>query len=333
MRPDRRTAVRALGAGLAIAGSALPGARAFAQGTSASFPNRPIRIIVPFGAGSATDITTRLLAPRMAQKLGQPVVVENRAGATGMIGSEAVARAAPDGYTLVMGTVASHGTLQALMPNLTYNVLRDFTMIGLATAPPALVVVHPSVPATNLPELAAYSRSLPAGLTYASSGLGGSGHLATELLALKTNAKFVHVPYKEAGRAVTDVMAGHASLMVYYSPVVPHIRSGKLRGLAVLAEKRAAFAPDLPTAIEQGVPDLVASGWGGLFGPAGLPDPIRDMLFVALKEAVEEPVIRAQMSDQGQDPMVLPPAEFRRFVERDIAKWTEVVKTAGIKLE
>lgn len=332
MKQLRRATLRAIGAGTALA--AAPALRpAFAQQGAGAWPTKPIRIIVPFGSGSSTDVAARLIAPKISQKLGQPVVVENRAGATGMIGSEAVARAAPDGYTLVIGTVASHGTLQALKPDLTYNVLRDFEPISLLTSPPAIVVVHPSVPANTLKELAAYSRTLPNGLTYASSGLGGSGHLATELIALKTGAKLVHVPYKDANQAVTDTIAGHTSLMVYYSPVVPHLRSGKLRGLAMLSEKRAGFAPDVPTAIEQGVPDMIVTGWGALFGPAGLPEPIRDALYAAVKEALEDPTIRKTMADGGQDPMGLSPRETRRFVERDIAQWVEVAKATGLKIQ
>lgn len=329
----RRTALRALGIGAGLAACSMSVRTASAQTAAGPWPAKPIRIIVPYGAGSSTDVAARLLAPKMSQKLGQPVVVENRAGATGVIGSEAVARSAPDGYTLVMGTVASHGTLQALKPDLTYNVMRDFVPICLVMSPPAIVVVHPSVPARNLKELAAYSRTLPNGLTYASSGLGGSGHLATELIALKTGAKLVHVPYKDANQAVTDTIAGHTSLMVYYSPVVPHLRSGKLRGLAMLSDKRAAFAPDVSTAIEQGVPDMVVSGWGALFGPAGLPDAIRDALYAAVRDALDDPVISRTMVEQGQDPLGLSPADTRRFIERDIAQWTEVGKATGLKIQ
>ena len=189
---------------------------------------------------------------------------------------------------------------------------------GLATVPPGLVVVHPAVPATNLKEFAAWSRAQPQGVSYASSGVGGSGHLATELLRIKTDAKLVHVPYKDVGQGVADLLAGHVQMMIYYAPVLPHIRSGKLRGLAVLSEERVAFAKDLPTAIEQGVPGVVASGWAGLFAPAGLADPIRDKIYLAMKQALLEPEIKSNLADQGSEAVPLPPEEFRTLrQERD----------------
>ena len=333
---DRRQAMRAmLGAsmmtGAAVTAGVLPRS-AFSQAAAGQFPSRPIRIVVPYGAGSTTDLTARMIAPKMAQILGGPVVVENKAGATGVIGSEEVARATPDGHTLVMGTVASHGTLVSLR-TLPYDVLRDFVPVGLATVPPGLVVVHPAVPATNLKEFAAWSRAQPQGVSYASSGVGGSGHLATELLRMRTDAKLVHVPYKDVGQGVADLLAGHVQMMIYYAPVLPHIRSGKLRGLAVLSEERVAFAKDLPTAIEQGVPGLVASGWAGLFAPAGVPVPVRDKIYLAMKQALLEPEIKSKLADQGSEAVPLPPDEFRNFVKSEIDKWGEVVRVSGTKME
>jgi tripartite-type tricarboxylate transporter receptor subunit TctC len=274
-----------------------------------------------------------MIAPRMSQLLGQSLVIENKSGATGVIGSDAVAKSPPDGYTLVMGSVASHGTLVSLMPSMPYDVLRDFVPIGLATTPPGLVVVHPSVPARTLAEFVAWSKTQGNGVDYASSGVGGSGHLATELLRLKTDAKLVHVPYRDVGRGISDLLAGRVQMMIYYAPLLPHIRSGALRGLAVLSERRVAFAPDLPTAIEQGVPGLVASGWCGLFGPAKLPDAIRDKLYAAMKEALLDPAIQPILAEQGQEALPMGGAEFRRFVEAEIGKWAEVVKISGARLD
>ncbi|MGD9943010.1 MAG: Bug family tripartite tricarboxylate transporter substrate binding protein [Burkholderiaceae bacterium] len=327
---DRRRMLTTL-AGASLA-AALPAAARAQSAAPAGGSSRPIRIVVPYGAGSTTDLTARMIAPRMAQLLGTPVVVENKAGATGVIGSEEVARAAPDGHTLVMGTVASHGTLVSLRP-LPYDVMKDFTCIGLATVPPGLVVVHPSVPANDLKSFAAWSRQQPKGVTYASSGVGGSGHLATELLRLKTDANLVHVPYKDVGKGIADLLAGHVQMMIYYAPVLPHVRSGKLKGLAVLSEKRVDFAPELPTALEQGVPGLVASGWAGLFGPAGMSNEVRDRLHAAMKAALLEPETRRKLADQGSEAMTLEPAEFRAFVKNEIDKWGEVVRVSGTKME
>ncbi len=328
----RRTLITAAAGAATMAGlGAAP--RAQSRSGSEPFPTRPIRIIVPYGAGSTTDMTMRMIAPRMSQLLGQPLVIDNKSGATGVIGSDAVAKSPPDGYTLVMGTVASHATLVPLVPTLPYDVLRDFTPIGLAATPPGLVVIHPSVPARTLAEFVAYSKTQPDGVDYASSGVGGSGHLATELLRLKTGAKIVHVPYRDVGRGISDLLAGRVKMMIYYAPVLPHVRSGALRGLAVLSDKRVAFAPDLPTAIEQGVPGLVASGWQGLFGPAALPDAIRDQIFGAMKDALLDPAIQPLLAEQGQQAAPMASVEFRRFVKAEIDKWTEVVKAADIRLD
>jgi tripartite-type tricarboxylate transporter receptor subunit TctC len=329
----RQTLIGIAAGAMAAACPGSPPPRAQPRAGSEPFPTRPIRIVVPYGAGSTTDMTMRMIAPRMSQRLGQPLVIDNKSGATGAIGSDAVAKSPPDGYTLVMGTVASHGTLVPLMPTLPYDVLRDFTPIGLATTPPGLVVIHPSVPARTLAEFVAYSKTQPDGVDYASSGVGGSGHLATELLRLKTGAKIVHVPYRDVGRGISDLLAGRVKMMIYYAPVLPHIRSGALRGLAVLSERRVAFAPDLPTAIEQGVPGLVASGWQGLFGPAGLPDTIRDQIYTAMKDTLLDPGIQPLLADQGQEIALMPGPEFQRFVKAEIDKWAEVVKVADIRLD
>lgn len=320
-----------LGVAAGLASLAVP-AVALARSSGGPFPGRPIRLVVPFGAGSSTDVVARLLAPHMAQALGQPIVVDNRAGATGSIGSAEVAKAEPDGYTLVLGTVASHATLAPLMPNLPYDILSDFTPIGLATTPPALIVINPEVPATNLLEFVEWSKTQPAGVSYGSGGAGGSGHLATELFRIKTGARLVHVPYKSANQAVMDLMAGHTKLMVYYAPVVPLVRSGKLRALALLGEQRADFLPDLPTAHEQGIQGLVASGWMGMFGPANLPDAIRDQLSESFLAALNDATIRERLIEMGQLPNPQPPAAFATFVRDEINKWTEVVSTAGVSL-
>jgi tripartite-type tricarboxylate transporter receptor subunit TctC len=316
--------------GAALGLAAVRSARADAL---SDYPDRSIRLVVPYAPGSNTDLTAREVSPPMGKRLGQSIIVDNRSGATGAIGAGIVAKATPDGYTLVLGSVASHGTLAALMPDLSYNIQRDFTPIGLVTNAPAFIAVNPSVPAHNIKELVEYTKTLPEGLNYASSGVGGSGHLATELLRLKTGAKLVHVPYRDVSQAIVNVVAGEPRMIIYFASLLPYIRSGQLRAIAVLSEKRVPYAPDIPTAVEQGFPDYVVSGWGGLFGPAGLPDPIRDKLNTALNETLNQPELKARLTEQGQDPAPDTPAEFKAFVAAEIARWAEVVRAANIKLD
>ena len=314
-------------AGLAGAGLAapVPTGRALAQ---AGYPDRPIRVIVPFGAGTSTDILTRLISPRMSQSLGQPVVVENRPGA----GSDAVAKAPPDGYTLCMGSIASHSINVALMPKLPYDVSRDFVPISLVTNAPNLLVVGPQVPVRTLPEFLAWSRQQIGGASYASAGNGTSSHLAGELLRLRTGAPLVHVPYRSGAQAVTDVVAGHVPMLVYQvAAVLPFVRDGRLRALAAASTRRLEWAPEVPTALEQGVPDFDVSAWHGLFAPAGLPAPVLERVFGALTEALTDPEVRPKLAEQGLEPVGMAPAEFRRFLQADIAKWRGVVRAANIK--
>lgn len=322
----RRRMAAALGAG-AIVGL---GRGALAQ--AGPYPTRPVKVVVPFGAGSSVDATMRLLAPKMSQALGQPLIIDNKAGATGVIGSEFVARSAPDGYTICMGTVASHATVVPLSPKLPYDVLRDFTLIGQTTAAPAIIVINTSVPARTLAEFVAWSKTQPSGVDYASMGVGGSGHLATELLAMKTGAKLVHVPYNDAGRAMSDLVGGQVKAMIYYSSVIPFVQAGQLRALAVMHDKRLAALPQVPTTDEQGISGITVSSWQGLFGPAGMPDAVRDRIFSAMQSAVMDPEIQPQIISKGGIPAPLAPAQFRAFVQGEIAKWTEVVRVGNIKM-
>ena len=307
--------------------------RAQQSGGAGSYPNKPVKIIVPFASGSQTDSNARLLVPKLAQLLGAPVVIENRVGASGIIGSEFVARSAPDGYTLVMGTVTSHGTMISLAKNLPYNLERDFSPIGLVAAPPAFLAIHPSVPASNIKEFVAWVQSQPSGVSYSSAGNGSSGHLTAELLAMRTGAKLIQIPYNNAGQAVTDLLAGHVKMMIYYAPLLPHIRSGKLKALAVFAEDRVDFAKEIPTAKEQGFQGMTSYGWSGLFGPGALPGPIRDRLNAALNSTLADPSIRQQFADQGQITMQMTPPEFGKFIAAEVSKWGEVVRVSGAKLD
>ena len=235
---SRRTLARGLLLGGTVA--ALGGSRrAAAQPSAAAFPNRPVRVVVPFGAGTSTDIMTRLVAPKMSEDLGQPVVVENRAGAGGVVGSEAVAKSPPDGHTLCMGSIASHSVNASLMPRLPYDVLRDFTPVSLVTNAPNLMVVGPSVPARTLQEFLAWAKAQRGGVSYASAGNGTSSHLAGELLKLRTGAPLEHVPYRSGAQAVTDVVAGQVPMLVYQvTAVLPFVRDGKLRAVASTSARR-----------------------------------------------------------------------------------------------
>ncbi|WP_159992680.1 tripartite tricarboxylate transporter substrate binding protein [Roseomonas sp. 18066] len=300
----------------------------------APWPARAIRMVVPFGAGTSTDIMTRLVSQRMTATLGQPIVVENRAGAGGVVGSDGVAKSAPDGYTLCMGSIASHSVNMSLMPNMPYDVLRDFVPISLVTNAPNLLVISPKIPAKTLPEFIAWAKGQRNGVSYASAGNGTSSHLAGELLKMKTGAPLEHVPYRSGSQAVTDVVAGNVPMIVYQvTAVLPFVKDGTLRALAATSAQRLELTPEIPTAIEQGIADFDVSAWHGLFAPAKLPDAIRDRIYAALREAVNTPELRGQLLDQGLLPVAMPPAEFRPWLEADIAKWREVVRVSGAKAD
>jgi tripartite-type tricarboxylate transporter receptor subunit TctC len=320
--------------GLLIATAIAAMARPALAQAQPSWPDRPIRLIVPYGAGTSTDIMTRLVSPHMAATLGQPIVVENRVGASGAVGSEVVAKSPPDGHTLLMGAVASHSVIVSLMPRLPYDPLRDFTHIALVTEAPNLLVVHPDVPVRSLQEFLAWSRQQRGGVHYASAGNGTSSHLAGELLKLRTGAPLEHVPYRSGAQAVTDVIAGQVPMLVYQvTAVLQFVREGKLRALATTSNQRLPWTPDVPTVEQQGVPDFDVAAWHGLFGPAGLPPRVTDAAYAALKAALEDPQLRPRLIDQGLVPVGMPPAQFRRFLEADIAKWREVVRVANIRAD
>lgn len=294
---------------------------------------RPIRIIVPFAAGSSTDISARRLAPSMARSLGQPLVIENRPGAVGVIGSELVKRAAPDGTTILMTAVSSHSIAAALRPkDLPYDVQKDFTPIARAFTTTNFLVVNPAVPARSLQELMAYAKTVPAGISFGSGGHGSSNHLAGEALRLN-GLNIVHIPYNNVAQAINDTVAGTLPMLIYTVAVLPHVRSGRLRALAVTAEKRHRQAPEVPTVLEQGVPGAAANGWSGLFGPAGLPSAVRDRLYAALREAMLDPDIARGYTDAGQEEGLLGPSEFGIFLERDVQMWRDVVRRSGLVAE
>ncbi|WP_232480461.1 tripartite tricarboxylate transporter substrate binding protein [Roseomonas sp. KE2513] len=322
----RRRILAAAGSGLAL--PALSRA-ALAQ---ASWPDRPIRVIVPFGAGTSTDIMTRLVTPRMSQELGQPIVVENRPGAGGVVGSEAVAKSAPDGYNLCMGSIASHSVNVSLMPRLPYDVLRDFTPVSLVTNAPNLLVVGNGVPARNLQEFLTWAKGQRGGASYASAGNGTSSHLAGELLKQLTGVPLEHVPYRSGAQALTDIISGQVAMTVYQvTAVLPFVRDGKMRALATTSSRRLEWTPEVPTVEEQGVKPFDVAAWHGLFAPANLPAPILDRLYRALTVALNDPELRPKLNEQGLEPVGMSPTDFRPWLEADIAKWREVVRAGNIR--
>lgn len=298
-----------------------------------AYPSRSITLIVPYGAGSSTDILARVIGKEMAADLGQPVIVENKAGAGGTIGSAAVARAASDGYTLVMGTISSHSINESMMKSVPYRVLRDFTPISLVAYFPNLLAVNNDLPVSNLTELIALAKAKP-GISFATGGIASSGQLAGELFMLRTGIKLNHLPYKEVGQAVTDVVANHVPIIIYQVPaLVSQIRANKLKALAVLAPVRTSLLPDLPTPGEQGITDFDATAWMGLFGPAKLPDDISATLQRSLRTVSARPEVFQHLAQQG---FTLAPGtsdQFHQFLVQDIAKWAAVIKETGATID
>ena len=299
--------------------------------SAAQYPNRPIRLIVPAAPGGGTDITTRGFTPALQDALGQPVVIENRGGAGGVIGSDVVAKAAPDGYTLLMVYV-SHATNPTLVEKLPYDTLRDFTPITLVSHEPTVLVTHPSVPPNTLAEFTAWAKPQGDKLSYATDP-GSAGFLAAELYKQLAGVKATYIPYKGSGPAAADVLAGHVPYMwSVISIITPHVKSGRMKGLAIAAEKRAPGLPDVPTTAEGGMKDFAVSGWYGLVGPAKLPKEIVDKVNAAAQKALKDEKVIERLATGGSLPIGAGPAELDAHIKREIDRWNKVLKTAGIKL-
>ena len=309
-------------------------AASLAAAHAQSYPTKPVRIIVPYPAGGSTDIIARVAATQLSERLKQPFVVENRAGASGAIGSAAVAQAAPDGYTLVMGTASSHGINSALYKNLPYDAVKDFAPVTVVATTPNIIVVHPSVPAQNLQELLALAKAKPGTLNFGSTSAGGSPHMSAELLKMMAGVNMVHVPYKGAAPMLTDLMGGQVQIGFDNLPsTINFVRSGKVRALAVTTAQRWPGAPDIPTVAESGVPGYEVSGWFGLLAPAGTPKEVLQTLQQAVAAAVKQPEVHKQLLDLGAQPVANAPQEFAAQISADVAKWREVVRVTGVKLD
>jgi tripartite-type tricarboxylate transporter receptor subunit TctC len=301
--------------------------------SAAEFPARAIRIVVPFPAGGATDIAARILAERMAIDWKQPVTVDNRPGAGGNIGSDVVAKSAPDGYNLIMGVTGSHAINISLYSRMPYDPVRDFEPISQVAVVPNVVVVHPSVAAHTLPELVALAKKEPGKLNYASLGNGTAAHLTMEMFKSVAGIDIVHVPYKGSAPAVADLIAGQVQTMIDGLPsALPHVKAGKLRALAVTSAKRSRAAPELPT-IAESYAGFAADAWSGLFAPKGTPKAIVDKIAAETQQILKLPETQKRLGELGAEPVGSAPAEFTQFVQREIDKWARVVKTSGARLD
>jgi tripartite-type tricarboxylate transporter receptor subunit TctC len=294
------------------------------------FPSKPLKIIVPAAPGGTTDIASRLVAKRMAEVMGQPVVVENKAGGGGIIGSQALKQSAPDGYTLIMGNIGPNAINFGLYKQLPYRA-EDFAPITLVVSVPNVLVVHPDVPAKSVKELVALAKSQPGKLSFASSGTGQSVHLSGEMFKLKTGTDIIHVPYKGAGPAVADLMAGQVTMMIDNLPSsLPHIQAGKLRALAVTSKDRVAELPDVPSLRELGFEDFQVTAWFGLMAPGGTPQPIIDQLYKTISSILSEPDIRKRLTELGGTPGGQPPAQFTSFIAEERVRWVQLIKATGL---
>ena len=299
----------------------------------AGYPTGPVTLVVPFPAGGSTDLVARLVAAGMSKTLGQQVVVENRGGAGGNIGAAAVTRAEPDGYTILMGTVATHALNPALYKKMPYDAVEDFAPISLLALIPNVLVVNPDFPARSVPELIDLLKAHPGEHSYASSGNGTPLHLSGELFKTLAGVDMVHVPYKGAGPALVDVIAGHVPIMFdNLPPSLEQIRAGKLRGLAVTTKERAPAIPELPT-IAETLPGYETYSWNALFAPAGTPGPIIQRLNEAARAAVEDPEVAARLKDLSATPLGSTPEELAAHVKAELAQWAPVVEASGARLD
>lgn len=314
--------------------TALAGCCAAAPAQAQDYPAKPIRFIAPNLPGGPTDILARLIGQKLAESMGQPVVIENRSGAGGNIGTEAAAKSPPDGYTLVTGNNATFGANVSLYKHLGFDPLKDFAPIVLVATQPNILVVHPALPVTSVRQLIALAKSRPGELNYAGSGMGAAAHLAAELFKSMAGVNIVHIPYKSAGPALVDLIAGQCQLMFATSlSVQPHIKSEKLRALAVTTAKRSRLMPELPTISEAGLPGFEAMTWHGVLTTGGTPPAIVNKLNAEINRALQLPDVRERLGALGAEIIGGTPKEFADHIQREIPKWAKVIKDAGVRLE
>jgi len=297
-----------------------------------AYPNKPIRLITPYPPGGATSVVSRLVGQKLTESWGQQVIVDNRGGGNTIIGSEAVAKSPPDGYTLLLVNSAL-----VIIPNLLsapYDVIKDFAPVATVTSIGLILVLHPSVPASNLQEFIALAKSRPGQLNYASSGSGNSNHLVGELFQSLTGVRIQHVPYKGAGPGLTDLLGGQVQLYFASPPsAVPHIKSGRLKAIAVTGATRLSALPEVPTFTEAGLSDLNADSWQGILAPAGTPSAVIDKLSTEIAKILAMPDIKERLVSQGMAPFISTPEQFAMLLKSDFAKYAKIIKTANIKLD
>lgn len=295
-----------------------------------NYPTKPIRMIVPFAPGGGSDISARTMTDALGQKLGTTIVVDNRPGAGSVLGADIASKSPPDGYTLFLGNI-SMAFNAALYKKLPFNAIRDFTPISLATEQPNIIVTHPSLPAKNFKEFVALARSQPGKLTYGSAGLGSGTHLAMEMLMMSQKIKLIHVPYKGTGPAVTALLGNETNaFMSTFASALPHVKSGRLRGIAVTTKSRAPTLPDVPTVQESGVPGFEYATWYGILTPAGTPKPIVDKVNKAIVDVLSSPEMKERYARQGMDATPSTSAEFVKLLRSETDKWAKVVREAKI---
>jgi tripartite-type tricarboxylate transporter receptor subunit TctC len=324
-----RNAICALTAACAILAT-LP--RATAQ--SPAYPSRPIRFIVPLPAGGGADIVARIISERLTKSLGQQVLVDNRPGGGTVIGADLAAKAPPDGYTLLLGTATTHAINASLVRKLPYDPIKDFSPITLVAVLPQIIVSHPSLPVASLKEFIALARKRPGEIFFASTGNGSANHLGGEMLNAVAGLKNVHVPYKGAAPALTDLLAGQVQFMfTTIPPALPHVKSGKLRALAVANAKRSSLLPDLPTTAENGAPGVEASSWNGVLAPAGTPREIIARLHAEIGTVMKLPGVSERLASAGVEPMLTTPEEFAAYIESETARYAKVVRSSGARVD
>ncbi len=299
-----------------------------------SYPIRPVRLIAPFSAGGGVDIVARLVAQRLSEKWGQQVVVDNRTGATGIIGTDLAAHATPDGYTLLMGNAATHAVNVSLFKKLPYDAVRDFVPITLVGRVPEMLVVHPALPAASVQELIALAKAKPGELTFGSAGSGSPPHLAGELFQSLAKIRLVHIPYKGSAPALTDLIAGQINM--YFSNIlsaVPYVKGGRLRGLGVTSAKRSVVAPDIPAIAEAGLPGYEDYNWYGVLAPKGTPKAIVDKLHTDIVQVVKSRDVEDRLTKDGAEVIANTPAEFAKFIRDEIQKYAQIIKQSGLRTE
>lgn len=318
---------------LLAAAAAVPLCAAFGPAAAQAWPARPIRLVVTFAAGGGADFAGRTLGARLSEQLGQTVLVDNRAGGGGLIGNEIVAKAAPDGYTLLLGAAGPLVVAPHLYATVPYDPVKDLVPVAHIAGTPFVVTVHPSVPASSIGELVAFAKANPGKLTYGSSGTGGAPHLAGELFTRTAEVNMVHAPYKGLAPAINDLLGGHIQVLFADTGLVlPHIKAGKLKALALTGVRRTPLLPDLPTVREAGLASYSAGSWYGVLAPAGVPADIMNRLNAEVRTALGHPEVQKQLGTQGMEPQAMTREQFGSLLREDYDKWGKLIREANIKL-